>query len=290
MIMLDKKSEILQKHFNIREWEKDSKLHGHNFLELMYVMEGKIMHICNNEAPKTISSGQYIFIDYGNIHSFITENAKMINIAFTPQLIDSKTENCRSVVNLMATSKFAIPNIYNMSFPSEKILTDEDGEILNLLKMIQTQTKTESALSFSLVRQYMISILLKMAQPFYNNDERSLSKLTKNVIKIIDEYYSCSNPLEIASEKLCYSPSSISLQFRKDFGTTFKDYLLNKRLAEAKYLLETTDKKIPQISLAVGYSDPKFFTKVFKSHTGLTPSQYRKKNASSTDIPIQQLL
>lgn len=289
MIILDSRKEILQKHFAIREWTKDSKLHGHDFLELMYITEGKITHICNDESPKTASAGQYIFLDYGNVHSFTVDNAKMINIAFTPLLIDSKTENCRSVVNLMASSKFAVPNIYNMSFPSEKILTDDDGEILNLLNMIQTQTKIDSTLSFSLVRHYMISILLKIAQPFYNDNEPSLSTLTKKVIGIIDKYYSHSNPLEIASEKLCYSQSTISLQFHKDFGTTFKDYLLKKRLDEAKYLLETTDKKIPQVSLAVGYSDPKFFSKVFKNHIGLTPSQYRKENAASNNIPIQHL-
>lgn len=289
MITLSKNDEVLPKHFNIREWSRDSRLHGHDFLELMYITEGRIIHTCNDEPAQTISAGQYIFIDFGNVHSFTVEDAKMINIAFTPPLIDSAMVNCRSVSVLMSSPKIAGHNLYNISFPSEKILTDSNGEILNLLKMIQTQTKINSTLSGSLVRHYMISILLRIVQPFYNDSEPSFSKLTRKTLEIINEYYSCSNPLEIASEKLCYSPSSISLQFRNDFGTTFKSYLLEKRLTEAKYLLETTKKKIPQVSLAVGYSDPKFFTKVFKKNVGLTPSQYRKENAASNDIPIQHL-
>ena len=68
------------------------------------------------------------------------------------------------------------------------------------------------------------------------------------------------------------SPDYLSHIFKTDTGIHLSEYILNERLLRAKQML----KDISSITLAVGFSNSAYFTKVFKASTGMTPSQYRK--------------
>lgn len=68
----------------------------------------------------------------------------------------------------------------------------------------------------------------------------------------------------------------ISRLFKKKMGKSLKDYLTERRIERAKYLLANTDMKIYEISEVSGYSDYFYFTKVFRRWTGVTPSEFRE--------------
>ena len=57
-------------------------------------------------------------------------------------------------------------------------------------------------------------------------------------------------------------------------------YIISVRIANAKSLLSDTNQSVSQIASAVGYDNSLYFSRIFKKHTGLTPSQYRH---SATD-------
>ncbi len=65
--------------------------------------------------------------------------------------------------------------------------------------------------------------------------------------------------------------------FNKKENLSPQKYLLNYRMAKAKELLSTTDIRITDIASAVGYADSLAFSKIFRNHTGLSPSAYRKQ-------------
>ena len=55
-------------------------------------------------------------------------------------------------------------------------------------------------------------------------------------------------------------------------------YIVSLRIAAAKGYLENSDKNINEISNIVGYENALYFSRLFKKHTGMTPSEYKKKN------------
>ena len=57
-------------------------------------------------------------------------------------------------------------------------------------------------------------------------------------------------------------------------------YLLERRMANAQMLLETTSYNITEISALVGYDNPLYFSRVFKKQKGISPSEYRKESAA----------
>ena len=62
---------------------------------------------------------------------------------------------------------------------------------------------------------------------------------------------------------------------KKKTGENFVDFLNNTRIEKSKELLLNTDKKMYSIAKAVGYDNTKYFFRIFKKKTGITPEQYR---------------
>lgn len=69
--------------------------------------------------------------------------------------------------------------------------------------------------------------------------------------------------------------SYLSQLFHQKTGEKFIDYLNGVRIEKAKNLLENTDKKMYQISKAVGYDNVKYFFRIFKKKTGISPQAWR---------------
>ena len=59
-------------------------------------------------------------------------------------------------------------------------------------------------------------------------------------------------------------------------------YILSLRMSAAKGYLEKTDKNVSEIAKAVGYDNALYFSRLFKKHTGFSPSEYKKNNKNIT--------
>ena len=66
--------------------------------------------------------------------------------------------------------------------------------------------------------------------------------------------------------------------FKKYKGLSPINYLINRRLDEARHLLETTDYPVSKIALASGFSSQSYFSQVFRKELNMTPGEYRKKH------------
>jgi AraC-like DNA-binding protein len=60
------------------------------------------------------------------------------------------------------------------------------------------------------------------------------------------------------------------------------DFLRRLRMQRAEQLIARSSMNVSEIAYAVGYTDPKYFSRCFKKETGLTPREYREKKAQST--------
>ncbi len=79
------------------------------------------------------------------------------------------------------------------------------------------------------------------------------------------------------------SNSRFSTVFSQETGHTFTAYLTALRMSKARELLKATEMRSSEISEAVGYSDPHYFSYLFKKRVGMTPSEYRKQDENQTE-------
>ena len=83
--------------------------------------------------------------------------------------------------------------------------------------------------------------------------------------------------IEQLSAEAHLSPSRFRTLFKNRTGMSPQDYLTSLRLSRARMLLEQTDEPLSQISEAVGYPDQLYFSRLFRSRIGLSPSEYRRR-------------
>lgn len=106
--------------------------------------------------------------------------------------------------------------------------------------------------------------------------DRDISLLVKRTKQLIEEYYSQGIMLEEIAQKLCVSEEYLSSQFKKETGASFTETVRRFRIDKVKELLLHSGLKLNQIADLVGYSDPKYMSKVFKEEVGMLPAEYRK--------------
>jgi two-component system response regulator YesN len=92
----------------------------------------------------------------------------------------------------------------------------------------------------------------------------------------ISENYNKSINLKDIAEIVKLNPVYFSIIFKKETGMNFSDYLTNYRLDIAKKLLVDIKYNISEVAEMTGYSDQKYFSKLFKKVVGVTPIEYRK--------------
>ena len=71
------------------------------------------------------------------------------------------------------------------------------------------------------------------------------------------------------------SPSRFCREFKAAFGVTFGEYLSKYRISQAKRLLANPTITVADVAGAVGFTDPSYFTRVFRRQEGVSPSEYR---------------
>jgi len=84
--------------------------------------------------------------------------------------------------------------------------------------------------------------------------------------------------LQYVCDTYKYHPQYISRKFHEITGRSFSDYLQACRIHHACNLLNETDRSMQEIAVSIGYRDALYFSKVFRKHMGMSPTEYRKRN------------
>lgn len=70
-------------------------------------------------------------------------------------------------------------------------------------------------------------------------------------------------------------PNHLSDVFKKETGITFGDFVTRIKMQRAMEIISGSPAKVSEVATQVGYGDVKYFSKLFKKHTGKTPSEFR---------------
>ena len=126
-------------------------------------------------------------------------------------------------------------------------------------------------LSFSMNHEYLES---KNLEPLIL--KKSVNKELINTLRYIENNLSDTIREEDIAEKCHYSVTYFSKVFHKSIGISFRDYLCNKRINQAKsMLISDRSSKVAFIAYQCGYSDVSFFSRIYKKKTGMTPCAFR---------------
>jgi YesN/AraC family two-component response regulator len=155
---------------------------------------------------------------------------------------------------------------------SGKVLTLEDVQRLDYSNVIFQRKNLLTA-----------EETIKCLKKVFGEDEmlpQPTSLLVKQSLAFLYQNYQNLITREDIANAVGTSPSYLSRIVSQEIGITLWDCLVRLRMQSAKEQLFNFSqaKSITEIAISVGYDDPAYFCKAFKSYTGVSPLAYRKQN------------
>jgi len=98
------------------------------------------------------------------------------------------------------------------------------------------------------------------------------------VLDHIHKHYEEELDIGTLATQAAISQSQLERRFRQLLGTSPGEYILRVRVSASRALLESTDRTIADIALAVGFYDHSHFTRTFKRHMSCSPKDYRNRH------------
>ena len=254
-------------------------MHGHDFLEFSYIEEGCIRHTFGGEE-EILTKGDYFIVDYGTTHSYRAADDKplqVINLLFYPDFVDRtlrRGDSFEKVVNSYLV-RFRYQAL-NRS-PAGIAFHDGDGAIYDIVRRILEEYESKDAGYLEYVRCLIVEMFILIMRGIGRKEHADAeSAVISDIVRYIKDHYAEHLLLSDFAKKYSYSLPHLSRKFGEETGSTFMVYLQRVRMERACRLLEGREHAVSAVAEAVGYSDVKFFNKVFKETLGLTPTEFRK--------------
>lgn len=153
-------------------------------------------------------------------------------------------------------------------------LHQNDSIGLNLLKLFDDTRKLSEVGDFKRILNKLTCVLIEAKSVKLP----SKGDLIDNVKQYISENYRQDITLVSLSEHYFINPYYLSQLFKRKTGETYLSYITNVRIEKSKQLLATTNAKIYEICIQVGYVNVKYFSKIFEKYVGCKPSEYRARH------------
>ena len=122
--------------------------------------------------------------------------------------------------------------------------------------------------------------VLACTEHIRRNGEDADMTHSARTVRMVKDYIRGNLKNEVRLSKIAglthLNPDYTTRIFKRETGMTIREYLIEKRMERAKYLLQTTEASVSEISLEAGYDNFSYFIRMFKEKYGMTPKQFRR--------------
>ena len=246
-----------------RVYSRTKKLipHWHEHIEMLYMTDGECEFICNGK-PLLVKEGDLVVVNSTEVHSFTAKRmTEYYSILLYPQFF----ADIRPIDKLIC-------NHVRGDGTVRRFFTDLHLEYAN------GEVGSDMAIKGIL---YTLLTYLYRNYPYGGEGEKSglmtaevLDRLGR-VITYISEHYA-EKITTAALAEMCYiSEAHFCRFFKNAVGKTVMKYINEYRVEKATVLLANTGGSVAEIAAEVGFEDPNYFSRVFRSVMGISPAEYR---------------
>lgn len=248
--------------FNLSEIKEEYPLHFHEFYELELLIEGEGYEIINGIKYDIKPNTLFLFhpTDYHQI--IATKPLKIFNVAFTDSIIDEK-----NIINFLDYDNGIVINL------SENKLKQVRSTIEIIRDIFYGNRSNKELILTHLVNALLLIII---GSHELKNNTITTKKQNVDVLKYIQNNFQKNPSLEELSQFCGYQKNYFCEYFKKNFNTTYKEYLSSVKINHSKKLLKLTNKSIKEIATECGFNSANNFIRKFKETSIITPKEYRQ--------------
>lgn len=263
--------------------------HRHNYVEMMYVVQGSITHYIEGKEL-VLHKGDVLMLNQHVSHAIKRAEYEDIGINFIalPEFFEIPLTMLQKK-NVLAD--FVIGAMRQKNPVSHYLLfrLKEDSQIENLMEnMIESMLHAHQ--NEDIVNQYSMGLVfLYLMNHLENLSHNSSIDYKETIVQAVLEYINsdCKNTnLSKIAEDTHQSMTVLSKLIKQKTGYKFQELLQRRRFQKAVYLLMETELTVEDIALEVGYENQSYFYRQFQKRYKMTPAKYRKLHKKDKRIPI----
>lgn len=153
------------------------------------------------------------------------------------------------------------------------LVLDEDKNPIPEESVFQEINDCSSFEQLTFEMEQKTKYIIELSNQNFNEGTNQLIRAATNYIK--SNYRDNDLSLQVIADKIGTNASYLSRLFYQNIGMTYTDYVSDIRINKAKDLLIENQYSVGQIFEIVGFSNSKYFGKIFKKATGKSPNEYR---------------
>ena len=252
----------------------DTTYHSHDYPKLIFVLAGR-SKLRVNDCIHEVDEGNLIVINPGVRHQVLVSDFDSPATEFHVGFTDVKFGDLE-------------PNMIPTPTDSPIIITK--GEAKQKLFKICASMELENSVywqgRYFMLKTYLMQMLLLLirdqVEPVkitnsFSFESTNKKYIVEQIVNYFEDHYAEKISLDRIAANMYLSTFYISKIFKSETGSTPIRYLINIRLEKAKELLENGwNGSIQEVAQQVGYDDAYHFSKLFKKHFGVSPSQVKQ--------------
>ncbi|GGN13389.1 AraC family transcriptional regulator [Dyadobacter beijingensis] len=171
-------------------------------------------------------------------------------------------------------------NIRNM--PKVELLENEIAFLGGLFKEMIGEFQLNDSSLEEMMRTYLKQLLIRATRSWKRQhlthdvtDQQSDLEFFRKFTRLVEEHYKSKHTVADYADFLCMAPKTITHKFNRLRLPQPNEVIKNRIILEAKRLLVHTSLTAKEIAYELGYSDPAYFSRLFQTKTGESPSGFR---------------
>lgn len=266
-------------HFTGKQKTNSSRLHSHSFFKLFFIEDGEGWYRVGKHKIWA-KPGDLFVIAPDEVHDLSgLDNASKWIVAFKVDfLVPSRTDTdlfLKLPNELLVLSFLRSPSIKTRHV---WIAPEERPQWLLQMKQLQSELRDKRLAFIEATRALLMLLLIDAARLAPDESRRCSAQfqpLLTKVFQFIDTNYRHPIGLHEVAKEVNLSSAYLTDLVRRETGRTVLNWIVERRIAEARCLLLETDRSVNQIAEAVGYLDTGYFIRLFRRSHGKTPQVWR---------------
>lgn len=254
--------------------------HWHEHIEFHYYTKGSAIVYCNS-SPISAKTGDLVVINSNELHSGENISGELEYIC----IIVGVDHLHSSIIDTVET-KYITPIEQNLIMFQNKISGDKGvAQCINNIAEEYTSKQTGFELEIKSNIYHLLALLMRsqvkriLSQSEYRLRARNLERF--NIIfNHIDENYAEELTINTLSRMVNLSSFHFCRLFKEITGKTLSEYINRVRIEKSERLLLEHEYTIGEVASLCGYNDINYFSRVFKQHRNISPSQFRSASQS----------
>lgn len=249
------------------------KPHRHTFYQILFVEKGSGVHKIDFQEFE-IKAPTLFFLSPGQVHDLVFERTKTEGF-----LINFKGEFFNSFLtktnDIDLLPFFGVSNNINCLPVSESHL----ALFKDIFKKINNVFIDKNKMFEELMRVYLLEFFyILQSQTHFETENINITN-HKNLIyrfeKLVEENFAAEHYPKFYADKLAITANYLNFVCKSHSGKKAGEIIRKRIILEAKRLLVNSELSISQISFLLGFDDNSYFTKFFKTFSGMSPSNFR---------------